>query len=65
MAEMTQEIIDAQEEARDRTEWERQRIEYYLGLRYNFSTCDVDCWLDTLYDQQKAVYRAQKDPSRI
>lgn len=63
MAEMTLEKIAAQAEARDRTEWERQRIDYYHGLRYNFSTCDVDYWLDTLYDQQKAVYIAQKDPS--
>ncbi len=53
----------AQENADHRTNWERQRIEYYRGLRYNFRTCVVDDWLDTLYNQQKAVYRAQKDPS--
>ena len=63
MAEMTPEKMAAQEEADQRTNWERQRIEYYLGLRYNFSTCDVDYWLDTLYNQQKVVYKAQKDPS--
>ena len=63
MAEMTPEKMAAQEEADQRTNWERQRIEYYRALRYNFSTCDVDYWLNTLYDQQKAVYKAQKDPS--
>ena len=63
MADITTEKIEAQEEAEARTEWERQRIEYYHGLRYNFSTCDVDYWLDTLYNQQKAIYKAQKDPS--
>ena len=64
MAEMTPDKIAAQEEAEQRTNWERRRIEYYRGLRYNFSACDVDSWLDTLYDQQKAVCKAQKDPSR-
>lgn len=63
MAEITPEQIAAQEEADQRTDWERQRIEYYLGLRYNFRACDVDSWLNTLYDQQKAVYKAQKNPS--
>lgn len=63
MSEMTSEKIEAQEEAEARTNWERQRIEYYHGLRYNFSPCDVDYWFDTLYNQQKVVYKAQKDPS--
>ena len=63
MAEMTPEKMAAQEDAYNRTEWERQRIDYYLGLRYNFSSCNVDYWLDTLYDQQKAIYKAQKAPS--
>lgn len=63
MADITPEKMAAQEEAEQRTDWERQRIEYYRGLRYNFSTCDVDYWLNMLYDQQKAVYKAQKDPS--
>ena len=63
MAEMTPEKMAAQEDAYNRTEWEHQRIEYYYGLRYKFSCVDVDYWLDTLYDQQKAKYKAQKDPS--
>lgn len=63
MADITPEKIAAQEEAKQKTDWERQRIEYYRGLRYSFRTCDVNYWLDTLYDQQKAVYKAQKDPS--
>ena len=63
MAEMTPEKMAAQEDVADRTEWERQRIEYYLRIRYDFRTCDVDTWLDTLYNQQKRVYKAKKDPS--
>lgn len=63
MAELTPEKLAAQEEADQRTNWERQRIDYYRGLRFNFIPCDVDCWLNTLYDQQKAVYKAQKPPS--
>ena len=60
---MTREKIALQQEAEQKTDWEHQRLEYYKGLRYNFKTCDVDYWLDTLYDQQKAVYKAQKSPS--
>ena len=63
MAKMTPEETAALEEAKQRTDWERQRFEYYLGLRYNFSTCDVDYWLSMLYNQQEAIYKAQKDPS--
>lgn len=63
MAEMTPEKIASQEEAAERTEEERRRIEYYLRLRYDFCACDVDTWLDTLYNQQKMVYKAKKDPS--
>ena len=48
MAEVTPEKMAAQEDAHNRTEWERQRIEYYNGLRYKFSRVDVDYWLDTL-----------------
>ena len=36
MAEMTPEKMAAQEDVADRTEWERQRIEYYLRIRYDF-----------------------------
>ena len=64
MAELTPEKMAAQEEADQRTNWERQRFDYYRGLRYNFSTCNVDYWIDTLYMQQKAVYKAQKAPSQ-
>ena len=63
MAEMTPEKIASQEEAAERTEEERRRIEYYLRLRYDFCACDVDTWLDTLYNQQKMVYKAKKNPS--
>lgn len=63
MAEMTPERIAAQREASEKTKWERQRIEYYLSLRYDFDPCDVDFWLETLYKQQQEVYKPQKDPS--
>ena len=63
MAEMTPEKMQAQEEANQRTDWERQRLEYYLGLRYSFNPINVDYWLDSLFDQQKQVYKPRKNPS--
>lgn len=63
MAEMSPEKIAAQEEATEKTEWERQRIEYYRSLRYDFNACDVDSWLDTLYEQREAKYKPQENPS--
>ena len=60
---MTPEKTAAQDEALRKSDWERQRIDYYLGLRYDFNSCNVDYWLDTLYNQQKAVYKAKKNPS--
>ena len=64
MNELSPEKIAAKEEADRRTDGERLRLESYLELRYIFSTCNVDYWLDTLYMQQKAIYKAQKKPSR-
>lgn len=63
MSEMTPEKMAAQDEADRRTEQERQRIDYYLRLRYNFTPCNVDYWSDMLFDQQKAAYKPKKDPS--
>lgn len=63
MAEMTSEKMAAQEEAAGRTDWERQRLDYYLRLRYSVSPCSVDYWLDTFFEQQKAIYNPPKAPS--
>lgn len=63
MPEIIPEKMAAQEEAEQRTIEERKRFDYYLSLRYDFDFCDVNYWLDTLFDQQKAVYKPQKAPS--
>ena len=63
MADITPEKRMAQEEAELRSDFERQRLDYYLGLRYNFKCCDVDYWINALYEQRKIVYKPQKDPS--
>lgn len=53
----------AEENAASRTEWERQRIDYYRSLRYEFQVTSVDQWLNSYYEQRKASYRPQKNPS--
>lgn len=53
----------AEEAAASNTEWERQRIDYYRSLRYDFSVTTVDSWLNDYYDKYVEVYRPQKDPS--
>lgn len=53
----------AEDTAASKTEWERQRIDYYRSLRYNFSVTTVDSWLNDYYDKNKAVYRSQRSPS--
>lgn len=58
------EKVAAQDEAHSRTEWEHQRIDYYRSLRYNFDICTVDYWTNSLFDNQRAVYRAKRNPSR-
>ena len=63
MAEVTPEKMAAQEEAARRTENERQRIENYRSLRFDFSACNIEYWIDTQYKQQEQVYKAKKDPS--
>ena len=63
MADISQEKLAAQEEAMQRTEWERQRINYYRSLRYDYTVSDVDLWLDSLFDQQRRVFKAIKNPS--
>ena len=37
-----------------------KRLDYYLRLRYSVSPCSVDYWLDTLFEQQKAIYNPPK-----
>lgn len=63
MAKLTEEKKVAQEEAERKTDWERQRLEYYRGLRYDFSTYDVEDWLNILFDQQKEIFKPKKNPS--
>lgn len=53
----------AEETATSRTEWERQRIDYYRSLRYAFVPTTVDSWLNDYYDKHMEVYKPKKDPS--
>jgi len=53
----------AELEAAEKTDWERQRIDSYRSLRYEFTITDVDSWLDSIYESQKAIYKPIKDPS--
>lgn len=53
----------AEDEAAAKTEWERQRIDYYRSLRYDFAVTTVDTWLNNYYDEHKAVFKPQKDPT--
>lgn len=62
-ANLSEEKIAAQEEAMQRSEWERQRIDYYRSLRYKFDSWSVDDWLDDLFNQKRMIYKAQKNPS--
>ena len=53
----------AEEEAYSKTEWERRRIDYYRGLRYNFAATTVDAWLDEYYIDREAGCKPTKDPT--
>lgn len=53
----------AEEEAYSKTEWERQRIDYYRGLRYGFSVTSVDKWLNDYFDARKEVFKPTKNPT--
>ena len=53
----------AEEEAYSKTEWERQRIDYYRSLRYDFAVTIVDEWLDDYYIEHEAVFKPAKNPT--
>lgn len=53
----------ADEEAYSKTEWERQRIDYYRSLRYSFCVISVDEWLNDYFNARKAVFKPTKNPT--
>ncbi len=53
----------AEDEAYSRTEWERQRIDYYRSLRYDFTATSFDAWLDEYYIEHREVFTPKKDPT--
>lgn len=53
----------ADEEAYSKTEWERQRIDYYRSLRYSFCVASVDEWLNDYFNARKAVFKPTKNPT--
>lgn len=53
----------ADEEAYSKTEWERQRIDYYRSLRYSFCVTSVDEWLNDYFNARKVVFKPTKNPT--